>query len=243
MADRGLLDLDGSVALVSGAAGGIGAAVVELLAAHGARVLASDLPGLAVPAGSEPLPCDLAEPSAIAALGAELDARNAAVDLLVHCAGVTADAVLWRMRPADWTRVLRINLDSAFHLLQLVAPRMRKRGRGRIVLIASINGERGKFGQANYAASKAGLIALAKTAARELGPAGIRVNAVAPGLIETAMTRDLDPAILKRAVDETALGVAGRPEDVARTVLYLCSELSAHVTGQVVRVDGGQLTA
>jgi NAD(P)-dependent dehydrogenase (short-subunit alcohol dehydrogenase family) len=119
---------------------------------------------------------------------------------------------------------------------------MRKVGRGNVVLVASINGERGKFGQSNYAASKAGLLALAKTAARELGAFGIRVNAIAPGWIETAMTSSLPAEARRKATEETALGALGRPEDVARSILFLCSELSSHVTGQVLRVDGGQCT-
>ena len=147
------------------------------------------------------------------------------------------------MRDEDWDAVLRVNLDAAFRLVRAAVPRMREMGQGRIVLISSINGERGKFGQANYAASKAGLIGFARTVARELGRFGVRVNVVAPGLILTSMTEDLPEPVMARALDETALGEAGQPRDVARAVLYLCSDLSSHVTGQVLRVDGGQLTA
>jgi len=125
----------------------------------------------------------------------------------------------------------------------MVTPRLRARGGGSVVLLSSINGERGKLGQSNYAASKAGLIALGKTAAIELGHFGVRVNCVAPGLIRTPMTESLPPEVLQRAVDETALGRTGSPEDVANAVLFLCSDLSGHITGQVLRVDGGQLTA
>ena len=147
------------------------------------------------------------------------------------------------MSDDDWDTVLRVNLDAAFRLVRAAIPPMRQAGSGHIVLISSINGERGKFGQANYAASKAGLIGFARTVAREVGRFGIRVNVIAPGLILTPMTTSLPDDVLARAVDETALGRAGRPADVARAVLYLCSDLSSHVTGQVLRVDGGQLTA
>jgi NAD(P)-dependent dehydrogenase (short-subunit alcohol dehydrogenase family) len=139
--------------------------------------------------------------------------------------------------------VLAVNLDSAFHLLSGLAPLLRKSGRASVVLVSSINGERGKFGQANYSASKAGLIALAKTAARELGRFGVRVNAIAPGLVETPMTAQLEEAVRERAIEESALGRIGKPEDVARAALFLCSALGGHVTGQVLRVDGGQCTA
>lgn len=239
------LDLSGWTALVSGGSGGIGRAVVADLAAQGARVVVVDRVAPTSPDGKavEFLECDLADGTAIAALGAELGARDIRPDLFVHCAGVTRDAVLWKMSVEDWQYVMRVNLDAAFHLLRLVVPTMRARGRGSVVLVSSINGERGKFGQANYAASKAGLLGLCRTAARELGRFGIRVNAVAPGLVDTAMTRTLGAQAIRQATDETALGHCGTPDDVAHAVLFLCSGLSSHITGQVLRVDGGQLTA
>jgi NAD(P)-dependent dehydrogenase (short-subunit alcohol dehydrogenase family) len=142
-----------------------------------------------------------------------------------------------------WSEVLRVNLDSAFHLIRAAAPKMREGGGGSMVLIASINGERGKFGQANYAASKAGLIGLARSAAAEMGRFEVRVNAVAPGWIETPMTAALPAEARARALGESLLGRTGTPDDVARVVLFLVSSLSRHVTGQVIRVDGGQLTS
>ncbi|MFV1959479.1 MAG: SDR family oxidoreductase, partial [Planctomycetota bacterium] len=177
------------------------------------------------------------------ALGEAIDRRFGRLDILVHAAGITRDAVLWKMEPEAWDAVLRVNLSSAFHLLRLAVPRMRKGGGGSIVFISSINGERGKFGQANYAASKAGLIGLARTAAREGGRFSIRVNVVAPGMILTPLTENLPREILDRAVEETALGRLGRPADVAAATLFLASDLGRHVTGQVLRVDGGQLMA
>ncbi len=232
--------LAGRVALVAGGSGGIGGAVVAVLRRAGAEVLSLDRPGAVAPEGAAHLECDLADAAAIGALQERLPER---LDLFVHCAGITRDAVLWKLAPEAWREVMQVNLDSAFHLLQLVVPRLRRAGGGSIVLIASINGERGKFGQGNYAASKAGLIALGKSAARELGSFGIRVNSVAPGWIDTDMTRALTDEQRGRALAECALAQLGRPEDVAGAVLFLCSELSSHVTGQVLRVDGGQCTA
>ncbi len=237
-----LLSLAGRTALVSGSGGAIGAAAARLLQRAGARVVGVDLPGHEPPAGIEFLPCDLGDADDLATLRERLAGRSLPTDVLVHCAGITRDAVLWKLPPADWDRVMRVNLDSAFHLLRMVVPTMREAGRGNVVLVASINGERGKFGQSNYAASKAGLIALAKTAAKELGAFGVRVNAIAPGWIDTAMTAELPQAAREAAIEESALGRLGRPDDVARAVLFLCSDLSSHVTGQVLRVDGGQCT-
>jgi acetoacetyl-CoA reductase/3-oxoacyl-[acyl-carrier protein] reductase len=187
--------------------------------------------------------CDAGDPRAVSALFAELAAADLAPDVLVHAAGITRDHVLWKLSDDDWSDVLHANLDSAFLLLRAAVPVMRARGRGAVVLLSSINGERGKVGQANYAASKAGLIGLARTAARELGRSGIRVNVVAPGLVRTAMSANLPPAAVTAAVDESALGRTAEPDDVARVVLFLCSDLARHVTGQVLRVDGGQLIA
>jgi NAD(P)-dependent dehydrogenase (short-subunit alcohol dehydrogenase family) len=145
------------------------------------------------------------------------------------------------MTDAEWSEVIDTNLGSAFHLVRSAIGPLREAGGGAIVLVSSINAERGKAGQANYAASKAGLIGFARTAARELGRHGIRVNVVAPGWVDTAMTAVLAPEFRQRALDETVLGRVGTPGDVAGPVLFLCSLLSRHITGQVLRVDGGQL--
>jgi NAD(P)-dependent dehydrogenase (short-subunit alcohol dehydrogenase family) len=236
-----LLSLDGKVALVAGGGGGIGSAVARLFLDAGARVASADLPGRGCVEGALPIECDLADPAGVDALVERLRREYDRLDVLVHCAGITRDAVLWKMDDAAWSEVLRVNLDSAFLVTKRCVPLMRPRGEGAIILVSSINGERGKFGQANYAASKAGLIALGRTAARELGKFGIRVNVIAPGMIETPMTASLPDDVKAAAVAETVLGWLGRPEDVAHVALFLASPMSGHVTGQVLRVDGGQL--
>jgi len=239
-----MLALDGRIALVAGGSGGIGSATVELLARAGACVVSVDREEARAPAGARrSFVCDLSDSRAVASLFAELASADLAPEVLVHAVGITRDHVLWKLDDEDWLDVLHTNLDSAFLLLRAAVPAMRERGRGSVVLLSSINGERGKVGQANYAASKAGLIGLAKTAARELGRSGIRVNVVAPGLVRTAMSASLPPAAVAAAVDESALGRVAEPEDVARAVLFLSSDLARHVTGQVLRVDGGQLIA
>jgi 3-oxoacyl-[acyl-carrier protein] reductase len=240
--EKTLLSLAGRVALVTGGSGGIGSAVVGLLQQAGATVVSIDRPGIAAPPGAVSLPCDLADRDAIVSVVARFGREFSRLDVLVHAAGITRDAVLWKMEPAAWDDVMRVNLDAAFHLLHEAVPLLRtSAGDASVVLIASINGERGKFGQTNYAASKAGLIGLGRSAARELGAFGIRVNMVAPGMIRTDMTERLPEDVRRRAQEESVLGRLGEPEDVARAVLFLASPLARHVTGQVLRVDGGQL--
>jgi 3-oxoacyl-[acyl-carrier protein] reductase len=235
--------LDGKIALVTGSGGGIGGATAALLAAAGATVFGADLPGRPAPERVSPVACDVGRRPAVEELVARVAGDAGGLDIVVHAAGIVRDGVLWKLSDDDWADVLRVNLDAAFWLLRAATPNMRSGRGGSVVLVTSINGERGKFGQANYAAAKAGLIGLGRTAARELGRFGVRVNLVAPGWIETAMTAGLPEAARGKAVEETALGKPGRPEDVASAILFLVSEMSRHVTGQVLRVDGGQLTA
>jgi NAD(P)-dependent dehydrogenase (short-subunit alcohol dehydrogenase family) len=240
------------VAVVTGAFGGIGAAVVRALAEAGAHVALLDTrpadSGAAAAAAVEAagrraavIAADVASETSVESAFQEIRRRLGEPGILVNNAGITDDAILWRMSTASWRRVLDVNLTGPFLMMRAAIPAMRAAGWGRIVNVASINAERGKAGQANYAASKAGLIALTRTAARELGPRGITVNAVAPGFIETAMTAALPEAIRRRAVEESALGRLGKPEDVAAAIVFLSSEAAGHVTGQVLRVDGGQL--
>ena len=163
-----------------------------------------------------------------------------AISLLVNNAGITRDRSMVNMSDEEWQSVLSVNLTGAFHVTRALAPAMRKAGYGRIVNIASINGMRGKFGQANYSASKAGLIGLTKTLARELGPKGITVNAVAPGMVMTDMARGLPEEVVARAKAESVLPELALPADVANLVLFLLSDAARMITGEVIRVDAGQ---
>jgi len=147
---------------------------------------------------------------------------------------------LWKMTEEQWDTVINTNLKGYFNYLRAVAPLMREQKYGRIVCLTSINGLRGKFGQANYSASKAGIIGLVKTAAKELGKSGVTVNAVAPGLILTDMMAKMPDEAKQASLNETALGRLGEPEDVAHVVSFFCSDLARHVTGEVIKVDGGQ---
>lgn len=233
------LRFDGRTVLVTGAARGIGAAVAGAFEARGAVVYRLDVERPAQ-AGERFIAADVTRGSEVdRAVATAVDATGR-LDAVVACAGIIRDHVIWKMTDDDWRAVLAVNLDGAFHLLRAAAPHFKARGGGAAVLISSINAQRGKFGQSNYAASKAGLIGLAKTAARELGRCGARVNVVAPGFIDTAMTRSLPEAVRAAAAAEAALGRIGVPEDIAGTVLFLCSQLAGHITGQVLRVDGGQ---
>ncbi len=245
------LGLAGRVALVTGAAGGIGGAICRALANEGCDVVLLDSAGgprlEAVAAdvrraGRRTLlaQVDVRDFAAAEGVVAEAVAQLGGVDLLVYAAGITHDAVSWKMAEAQWDEVVAVNLKGCFNFARAVTPVLRARGRGRIVAISSINGLRGKLGQANYAASKAGLIGLVKSLARELGRFGITVNAVAPGMVATAMTRDLPPDVMEAALHETMLGRIAEPADIADAVAFLCSDRARHITGDVIRVDGGQ---
>lgn len=229
-------DFSGRSALVTGGCRGIGRAIAEALAAAGASVHVFDL--------GEEVPGPFAFHSVDVADSAEVNAAVAALpknlSLLVNNAGITRDKSLLKLSDDDWNQVLAVNLTGAFHVLRAAGALMREQGRGSIVNITSINGMRGKFGQANYAAAKAGLIGLTKTAAKELGPRGITVNAIAPGMVLTDLAKKLPEEVRERAVAESALGQLAEPEDVAEAVLFLLSDSARRITGEVLRVDAGQ---
>ena len=162
------------------------------------------------------------------------------VDILVNNAGINRDAVVWKMTEAQWDEVIDVDLKGCFNFIHAVAPLFKEQGHGKIVNIASINGLRGKFGQSNYSAAKAGVIGLTKTVARELARYNVNCNAVAPGAIETEMVAQMPEDARRASLDEILLGRFGQPEDVAGVVTFLCGERARHITGQVITVDGGQ---
>lgn len=245
------LTLEGKTALVSGAARGIGAAISRRFFELGASVALVDLDqetlartasSLTGKSGSRvlALPADVRFRGEVeTAVNKTIEALGP-VDILVCNAGINRDAVLWKMTEEQWDQVIDTNLKGYFNLMRVLAPRFRDQKHGRIVSITSINGLRGKFGQANYSASKAGIIGLTKTVARELGPSQVTVNAVAPGMIVTEMAEALEKKWLDAARSETVLGKLGEPEDVANLCAFLASDLAGHITGQVISVDGGQ---
>ena len=241
--------LDGRTALVTGASQGIGAAIATLLARQGARVVlaARSVEKLAAVAEAitavggvtHELPLDLARPAEVAARLASLPAAWAEIDLLVNNAGVTADGLLARMSLEQWQRVIDTNLTGTFAVTKELLKGMMRRRYGRIINVSSVVGLMGNPGQANYAASKAGLIGFTKALAREIGSRGITVNAVAPGYIITAMTAELPDKARGELEAAIALRRLGSVEDVASAVLYLASEEASYVTGHVLNVSGG----
>ena len=242
------LGLEGRVALVTGGASGIGAAIAVAFAREGCDVAVVDREAAA------------ATVRAVESLGrrgraVEADVRDHAaaenavqgavqalgrLDILVCNAGITSDATIWKMSEEQWDQVIAVNLKGVFNYNRAAAKRFMAQKGGKIVNVASINGLRGKFGQANYAASKGGIVAMSKTVARELGKFNVNVNVVAPGMVLTEMARMLPAEFLEKAVDETVLGRLAAPEDCADLVVFLCSDRARHITGEVIQVDGGQ---
>ncbi len=245
------LGLKGRAALVTGAGGGIGSAIVRDLAREGCALGLVDHPSCeATSAVAQSLSrsggrgkvfaTDVRDFSAAEAVVAEFTEEFGGLDVLVCCAGITRDSVSWKMSEEAFDEVIDVNLKGVFNYNRAAALRFRERDWGRIVNITSINGMRGKFGQANYAASKGGVIALSKSLARELGRFQVTVNCVAPGLVLTDMARSIPDEFLEAARAESVVGRLARPEDISGVVTFLCSEVAQHISGEVLRVDGGQ---
>jgi len=242
-----MFDLTGMTALVTGASGGIGSAVARALAGQGARLALSGsnvgkLEAFAAELGGDHVcvPCDLGDGAAVDGLvPAALDALGGKLDILVNNAGVTRDNLIMRMKDDEWDVVQRINLEAAFRLIRAAARPMMKARFGRIVSITSVVGVTGNPGQANYAASKAGLIGMSKSLAQELATRGITVNCVAPGFIRSAMTDALNDAQKDAILARIPAGALGEGADIGAAIVYLASREAGYVTGQTLHVNGG----
>ncbi len=240
------IDLNGRVAFVTGSTRGIGLAIARALHGAGARVAVAgrDLErarSVAAELGDRTtgVACDVAVAEQVEAALSAAEAGLGPIDILVNNAGLTRDNLLLRLTDADWDAVLDANLKGAFHTTRAVIKGMMKRRSGRIINVTSVVGLTGNKGQANYAASKAGLIGFTKSVAKEYAARGILVNCIAPGYIETDMTSGLPDAAKATLLQGIALGRLGRPEDVAGAAVFLASDLAAYITGQVLVVDGG----
>lgn len=250
--------LRGLAAIVTGGATGIGRAIALELASHGVNIAfnyldggdgrtaedaertAAELRQLEVTVHCEA--CDVREPDEVSGFVHTSVERLGALHILVNNAGIARDRALWRMTEEQWRDVLDTNLSGTFHMIREVAPVLREQQYGKIVNVSSVHGIRSEFGLSNYAASKAGILGLTRSAAIELGPSNVNVNAVAPGYIRTTRLTEGVPAdVLDRARESAVLGRLGGPQDVAHVVVFLCSELARHITGVVVPVDGGHL--
>jgi 3-oxoacyl-[acyl-carrier protein] reductase len=245
------MELEGKVAIVTGGTRGIGKAIALDLAANGADIalnyrksadLAKELAATIGSMGRRALvvQADVSSFDDAQAMVQKVVDELGRIDILINNAGMNWDAVVWKMTEEQWDRVISVDLKGTFTYTRAVTPFLREQGSGKIVNITSINGLRGKFGQSNYSAAKAGVIGFTKSCARELGRNNINVNAVAPGLIETDLVKEAPEKVREMALAEIVLERLGLPEEVAYVVTFLCTEKARHITGQVIQVDGGQ---
>ena len=245
--------LENKSTIVSGASQGIGAAIALTFGRQGANVcllyrkheeiaqsLAEEIQKLGPQAIA--MKCDISNFDEAGRVVETAVDTFGGVDILVNNAGMNWDGVSWKMSEEQWDRVIEVNLKGYFNFTRHVAPLLKEQKSGKIINVTSINGLRGKFGQSNYSASKAGIVGYTKAVAKELGAFGVNVNAVAPGLIETAMLRESEARdkIIDMAMEEIVLKRVGTPDDVANVVAFLASDLARHITGEVIKVDGGQ---
>jgi 3-oxoacyl-[acyl-carrier protein] reductase len=224
------LDFTNKIALVTGAARGIGKGIATALRDRGATVVVNDL-------SAGDLPGDISDTDAVAKMSKRIADDHGGLDILVNNAGLLRDRSLKKMSHADWDAVIRVNLTGTFNMIQAFGPLMNNPGR--IINMASVAGTVGFFGQANYAASKAGVIALTKVASKELARDGVTVNAVAPGFVKTAMTASMPHDVVERFSKQIPLGRWAEIDDIVGGVLFLCSDLSRYMTGQVLHLNGG----
>jgi 3-oxoacyl-[acyl-carrier protein] reductase len=247
-----MIDLTGKTALVTGGARGLGKAICLNLARQGADVAFVDIgrPEVAEATVAEiealgrralSIPADVTDPDACAAAVAKVVATFGKLDILVNNAGITRDDLIMRMSIENWKKVMEINLYGAFYMIKAAIRPMLKAKGGRIVNMASVSGQAGQAGQANYSSSKAALIALTKVTAKEVGSRGITCNAVAPGVVMTDLTKDMNPEILDFFLKNTPLKKFATPEDIAFAVTFLVSDEASSITGQVLAVDGGMV--
>ena len=241
--------LEGKVALVTGASYGIGFAIATAFAKAGATIVFNDIKQELVDKGlaaykeeginAHGYVCDVTNEDAVNAMVAQVEKEVGVIDILVNNAGITRDGLMMRMSEQQWDMVINVNLKSAFNFVHACTPIMMRQKAGSIINMASVVGVHGNAGQANYSASKAGMIGLAKSIAQELGSRGIRANAIAPGFIITDMTAGLSEEVKTEWAKKIPLRRGGTPEDVANIATFLASDMSSYVSGQVIQVDGG----
>ena len=245
------MDLEGKVALITGGSMGIGTAISLNMAQNGADVAltyrrheqqAMDIVEKITGMGckSKTYKVDVSEFEAVQNLVNEIIQEFDHLDILINNAGMNWDGVVWKMTEEQWDKVIDVDLKGTFNFIRAVSPVFKEQQSGKIVNITSITAMRGRFGQSNYTAAKGGTIALTKTVAKELGKFRVNVNAVAPGLIETEMIKSMPEDFKQRSQAETVFNALGKPEEVAYLVTFLCSEKARHITGEVIKVDGGQ---